>query len=261
MDEMPPINNRPPDPFVAARVNDPKVPPTGTFTVSGLLGDSDREGRRRLYLNTKLDFWVEFRTEDVVAVESVGPDQPPFLGLDATRVTVTRDARLEYVRSQVAGGDQDPFSLQAVGRPMGPLPMEAETWEAECAGPSFAGDCGTEFCPTDNDCPSGWTVCKPATCRVTERATCDTCRTCEDATCVTCRGRTCVTCGDATCVTCRATCVTCRTCGATCSATCAGTCARTCRFTCVPDVCETVLRCPTELQTHCNTCRCRTDIC
>ncbi|MFP5417118.1 MAG: hypothetical protein ACLGHZ_09675 [Actinomycetes bacterium] len=265
MDESTPFSNRPPDPFVAARIDDPSAPPPRTFTLAGLLGDSDRPGRRRLYLNTRLDFWAEFLTDDVRAVEPVAPDQPPFMGLDATRVTLARDARVDYVRTQSL--EEDAFALQPRASDVVPLP--AQTWEAECPGPTWGG-CPTELCGTNIECPSGWTVCKPATCRFTENATCDTCRTCGDATCDTCRGTTCVTCGNVTCRTCR-TCV--RTCGPTCANTCAPTCANTCantcartcgptcRATCVPELCETLVLCPTQLQTHCFTCRCRTDFC
>lgn len=250
------IAKRPPDPFVAARISDPKAGPQPALTLVGLLGDSDRPGRRRLYLTTRLDYWVEIRTEDVLTVEDVGPDQPPFQGLDATRITVVRDARLDYVRTASAGGD--PFAVQPLAAQAQLRMAPAETWEAECPGPSWGG-CPTDIgCPTANDCPSGWTVCKPATCRVTER-TCDTCA--NGATCgTTCDGtcRTCATCANtcaATCAnTCAATCA--NTCANTCAATCR-TCAATCRGTCDPDLCETFQRCPTFAQTHCNTCRCR----
>ncbi|MFT4216251.1 MAG: hypothetical protein QM619_03575 [Micropruina sp.] len=273
------IANRPSDPFVAARINDPAAGPPATLTLVGLLGDSDRPGRRRLYLSTRLDYWVEVRNSDVLAVEDVGPDQPPFQGLDATRLTVVRDAQLDYVRTAGAGA-ADPFSVQPMTAAARPMAALAETWEAECPGPSW-GDCPTDIgCPTANECPSGWTVCKPRTCRETQGATCQTCDTCRH-TCDTCHGGTCRTCGDgcptrgdATCVTCptgcattcgptcAATCLntcaaTCaNTCANTCAATCGATCGATCRFTCTPDVCETVGRCPTFAQTHCNTCRC-----
>ncbi|MEV0825091.1 hypothetical protein [Nonomuraea rubra] len=57
-----------------------------------------------------------------------------------------------------------------------------------------------------------------------------------------------------TCNTNNATCPdTCRpTCPATCRATCPDTCRGTCRATCE----RTCIRCPTELGTHCPTCRC-----
>ena len=243
------ITKRPADPFVAARISDPTAGPPATLSLVGLLGDSDRDGRRRLYLNTSLDYWVEFRTEDVVAVEDVGPDQTPFQGLDATRVTLVRSASVDYVHSRPAG--DDPFAVQPRSASLMRLD-DAETWEAECPGPSWGG-CPTDFaCPTNNECPSGWTVCKPRTCNCTD-VTCETC-----ANGATCRG----TCQD-TCRTCATACGTCNTCANTCVGTCANTCAATCRTcgatcraTCNADICETLVRCPTFAQTHCNTCRC-----
>ena len=258
------IAKRPPDPFVAARISDPKAGPPPALTLVGLLGDSDRPGRRRLYLNTRLDYWVEVRAEDVLTVEDVGPDQPPFQGLDATRLTIVRDAQLDYVRTATVTGD--PFAVQPLTSQARPLMQQAETWEAECPGPSWGG-CPTDIgCPTANDCPSGWTVCKPLTCRETQGTTCRTCDTCR-GTCQTCRRadtcRTCdcptqdVTCGN----TCAATCA--NTCAATCAGTCAtcptgcgATCGPACQVTRNPGLCETVGRGPTVLQTHCNTCRC-----
>ena len=247
------ITKRPADPFVAARISDPKAGPPATLTLIGLLGDSDRADRRRLYLTTRLDYWVEFLTEDVVAVEDVGPDQPPFQGLDATRVTLVRTARVDYVHSRTVGDDS--FSVAPRLAPVAMLDS-ADTWEAECPGPSWGG-CPTDFaCPTNNECPSGWTVCKPRTCNCTD-VTCETC-----ANGATCRGtcqdtcRTCNTCANTCAQTCAATCA--NTCAATCAATCGTTCrtCATCRGTCTPDLCETLLRCPTFAQTHCNTCRC-----
>ena len=106
------IEGRPPDPFVASRINDPGTPAPASFEISGLLGDSDRDGYRRLYLNTSLDYYVEFRTEDVLTVESVSPDQPPFVGLDATRVALNRDAQVAYVHSRPAAAS-DAFNIDA----------------------------------------------------------------------------------------------------------------------------------------------------
>ena len=89
------IAGRPADPFVIARVPNPADTPIRTLTLSGLLGDSDREGRRRLYFNTRLDYYAEFLNDDVIAVEDIAADQPPFVGLDATRVTLKRDAKVD----------------------------------------------------------------------------------------------------------------------------------------------------------------------
>jgi hypothetical protein len=222
---------RGPDPFVAARISDPATPPTPTVSLTGLFGDSDRADRKRLYLNTRLDYYVEFRTADVIAIDSISPDQPPFLGLDATRVTLARDARVDYVRSQV-DPEVDQFALDVRGG---------------AVMPSFAVS-------DDDQCPTGFTVCKPLQCRFTEnnRATCQTCQTdCNAATC------------DGTCQTCQTNCNqatcggTCQTCQTNCNqATCGGTC-QTCQTNCNQATCFGTCRpnC-TFAQTHCNTCWC-----
>jgi hypothetical protein len=54
------------DPFVQRRRPDPSQPPEAVRTLEGLLGDSDREGYKRLYFNVELDHYAEFRGEDVV---------------------------------------------------------------------------------------------------------------------------------------------------------------------------------------------------
>jgi hypothetical protein len=267
------ISNRSADEFVRARIPDPSAAPQPSRDLTGLLGDSDRAGSRRLYFNTRLDYYAEFREEDVVAVQSVPSDQPPFLGLDATRVSLKHDARIDYVHSQV--GVTDPFDLDVRGVQRDPRSLApAETWEAECPGPSAFDPCQTDFaCGTVNDCPTGWgTVCKPATCLCPSiqddcetrfDATCRTCRTCGQATCRTCNQATCQTCNQATCVTCgQATCQTCNqatcvTCG---QATC-GTCNQaTCQTCAGQNTCQTCdctdFQCgPTFAQTHCFTCR------
>ncbi|MFE6867705.1 hypothetical protein ACFVFS_14185 [Kitasatospora sp. NPDC057692] len=219
------IGDRPQDDFVARNLADPSQRPARTLTLSGLLGDSDRPGYRRLYFNKQLDYYAEFASADVLAVEDVGSDQPPFVGLDATKVTLSRDATVHFTRVESAA-PLDEFDLDlrlAQPRRTGTVPTtqpsEPQTFEAECPGPTF-GDCVTEFaCATDVDCPTGITVCKPRTCRCTENATCDTCagatceNTCFQQTCATCGENTCATCGEATCRTCAgATCATCHTC-------------------------------------------------
>lgn len=217
-DENDGIAGRPPDPFVAARMNDPGTPAPASFQLSGLLGDSDREGVRRLYLNTTLDYYVEFRSDDVLAVESVAPDEAPFVGLDATRVTLNRDAQIEYVRSQPAAGDA--FAVDAqVGLPGGgfiPDPTDpGGTIPTDFTGtlPQTPFGCIPDTLPPQclqtlgNRC-----LTKNATCWITQCQTCvnATCRTCFGATCQTCGQATCQTCGQATCATCdQDTCQTC----------------------------------------------------
>ena len=70
----------------------------------GFLGDSDRPGFRRLYFTRDLDYYAEFRTDDVVRIESIPADQPPFPGDEATRLTLRRDATVEYTGSALHTG-------------------------------------------------------------------------------------------------------------------------------------------------------------
>lgn len=209
------IEGRPPDPFVASRINDPGTPAPASFELAGLLGDSDRDGYRRLYLNTSLDYYVEFRTEDVLTVESVSPDQPPFVGLDATRVALNRDAQVAYVHSRPAAAS-DAFNIDArAGLQGGFLPDQTDPTDTVtdltltlpetplgCQLPTVDGTCGPRCLPTNTP-----------TCWFTQCQTCGngTCLTCFGTTCQTCNNQaTCQTCGQATCQTCdQATCQTC----------------------------------------------------
>lgn len=276
------IEGRPPDPFVAARINDPGAPAPASFQLSGLLGDSDRDGFRRLYLNTSLDYYVEFRSGDVLSVESVTADQPPFVGLDATRVTLTRDAQVDYIRSRTAAAD--PFAVNVQGGvpagftpdptdptitlPTRTLPTDFTRTLPESIGVGCVPDTLTPRC-LDTLLTRGTCLTCGGTCGVTQCATCGnatcrtcfgaTCQTCDQATCNTCDQATCNTCGQATCITCNAG-ATCHTCfgggcwktvgGATCATclTCQATaCNWTCNWNCqsVATPCVTQQRCPT----------------
>jgi hypothetical protein len=179
------------DPFVERGRPDPARPPEPVRILEGLLGDSDRAGRHRLYFSRELDSYAEFRDEDVVYRESIPADRPPFLGDDATGIALRRDATVEFTRVQ-APRPVDEFDLDVrlggrAGRPRG--------WER----------------PTD------FTVCWPFACRddLTEDTWMPTCR-------FTCRPTCPPTCEP----TCAATCP--ETCLPTCRETCAPTCPQTC---------------------------------
>lgn len=200
------VGPRSPDPFIQARVSDPSVPVPPSLALSGLFGDSDRSGRHRLYLNTRLDYYVEFSDADVLVVESIGPDLPPFVGLDATRVTLVRDAHVDYVRSRTVEStdwlDVTP-QVAATAAPPIQLALSRQIWNCEtheatacrpqACDPTLWGTC---VC-TENTCA---TACNQATCR----GTCNTCATaCNQGTCAgrTCNQGTCAgTCKPATCV-------------------------------------------------------------
>jgi hypothetical protein len=230
------------DPFVRRLRGDPSQPPPPVRVLEGLLGDSDRPGYHRIYFTREFDSYAEFRGEDVVYREPIPPDQPPFLGLDASRVGLRRDAPVWYTQVRTLR-PVDEFDLDirlgpsGGGRRAGALPIPPpETWEAECPGDTWGCSpvtfgCGTGrtdcVCPTDNTCR---TDCNQATCntcfatcntcntqcgQATCGATCQTCNTrCGQATCNTCNTR----CGQATCATCRTKCnqATCDTCGLQC---------------------------------------------
>ncbi len=238
-------DDRPQDPYVDRLRPDPSEPPQSAVTLSGLLGNSDRPGFRRLYFTRELDYYAEFREADVLDTSPVPPEQSPFRGLDATRVLLRAEAPIDYTRSRTAAeGDEFDIDVRlAAGAPR-LLPQIPQTWEAECPGPTW-GECPTSFtCVSCGDTCAiticrGRTcidVCTDNTCRTDcGQRTCDTCRTaCGQATCQTCQtrcgqptcGATCNTCntacGQATCITCQTRCgqATCRTCETRCELTC-----------------------------------------
>lgn len=250
--------DRPQDPFVERLRPDPSEPPTPVMVLEGLLGDSDRSGFRRLYLTRELNHYAEFRADQVLNIETIPADRAPFVGQEATRVTLPRDATIDYTRSRTAR-PLDEFDLDIrlapPGRAIGAGPA---TWEAECPGPTWGE------CPTFVTCVSCPDTCQITICR---GATCIDVNTCDIELCPTRARFTCRTCGTCPtrCETCR-TCVTCDTCAATCN-TCPTRC-ETCAPTCVtcPPCLTWNLTCDTCQRTVCDTCvtcspRCPTAIC
>jgi len=182
---------------------------------------------RRLYFTADLDVYAEFRTEDVVSVTDVPADQAPFLGEQATRVELRRDAAVDFTRTHqrraVDEFDLDVRIAARSGADVGPG-----------GGPVTWGEAG---------------------CYDTYGFGCQETGTIVTFTCATEYGETCgVTCGP----TCGPTCVTCwQTCGPTCQATCAPTCVtcgRTCRPTCrcTGPACTVDFRCMPRTQVGCD---------
>ena len=161
------------DPFVEKLRPDPSEPPIQVRVLEGLLGESDRERYRRLYFSRELDNYAEFRHEDVVYSEPIPSEQPPFFGLDATRVGIRRDATIEYTRVR-APRPVDEFDLDvrlggAPGRE-GALSLGTQATCETCQTVCFAtcqATCQTCF-------PTCFPTCRP-TCRPTCGQTCDTC--------------------------------------------------------------------------------------
>ena len=219
------------DPYVERLRPDPSQPPQRVVVLSGLLGNSDRPGYKRLYFNRALDYFAEFRSEDVVHTEQIPSDQHPMLGLDATRVSIRWDATIDYTWTKVAR-PLDEFDLDIrLGSAMarGPI-LPPETRGTDCPGftayrCNTVADCGPrdtiqiticrgntciDVCDTRVTCETCQTECGQATCATCETqcgqqtcATCQTCQTqCGQATCATCQTQ----CGQATCATCQTEC-------------------------------------------------------
>ncbi len=145
--------DRPQDPIVASLRPDPAQPPEPVLRMSGFLGDSDRPGFRRLYFTRDIDYYAEFRVEDVVHMAAIPAKAPPFLGDEATRVTLRRGATIEYTRTRT-GRSLDQFDLDVrLGRAMSveeetlPAgPIESITCFFTCPGsPGFT--CYVSCCP------------------------------------------------------------------------------------------------------------------
>jgi hypothetical protein len=93
----------PQDAYVARHRSEPTGPlPDPTLTMRGFLGDSDRAGYRRLYFTRDLDYYAEFRTDDVLELTRVAPEVSPFPGDEASRVVLRRDATVEYTQVRAA---------------------------------------------------------------------------------------------------------------------------------------------------------------
>jgi hypothetical protein len=91
-----PIGTREQDARVAYGRATPDSPARPGLTLVGFLGDSHREGYRRLYLDDGLTVFVEFNVEFVVYDNQLPAGQSPFLGEPATSVTFQLDAELEF---------------------------------------------------------------------------------------------------------------------------------------------------------------------
>jgi hypothetical protein len=242
-------------PYVERLRPDPASPPPQTLMIAGLPGNSDRPGFERLYFTRELNYYAEFRTDDVLFREVIASDTPPFVGLDVTRIALRRDATVSFTHER-QHVPVDQFDLEVrlgqvgIGAPSAApirtgltcFPDGGGCTDVTC-GPTecvhtCVGTCGATCRTCQTQC---MTRCNQNTCQPTCANTCaNTCATCAgQATCGTCAGQaTCATCaGQATCATCagQATCATCLTHCGTCVATCR-TC-DTCRTQC--DTCDT----------------------
>ena len=145
--------------FVEKLVPDPSQPPVPTVVLEGLLGRSPKEDYWRLYFTSEMNRYAEFREEDVVHSEAIPKEQPPLVGLEATKVWIRRDAKIRYTRTEsrqvqaefLGGGLTEGFRA-AIPQQPGPLPTPPIT------RPTLQFPCGESvfrICPSWVDaCPT-----------------------------------------------------------------------------------------------------------
>lgn len=243
-------NELPQHPLVERLKPDPSQPAKRVVVLTGLPGKSDRDGFQRLYLTTKLDYYAEFLASDIVNAEAIPAGQSPFPDHEATRVSVTRDATIRYIRER-RPQPVDEFDLDVrLGAPAAGAAPQAHP--ALFISP--VNGC-TDTCHTAcGTCPG------EATCLITQCATCRTCAgqaTCAGAaTCqaqATCAGHgTCVPtqCFDQACLYTNNQQNTCGACAPT-NATCFTACGQN---TCVNTQCQQAAACFTIPATCAQTC-------
>ncbi|NMO51811.1 hypothetical protein HH310_11475 [Actinoplanes sp. TBRC 11911] len=98
------------DPIVARLRPDPAQPAVRTTTLRGFLGDSELDGHRRIYFTRTLDYYAEFRNDDVLQIRSIPADQSPFPGEEASVVDLLPGVRVNYVRARITA-ETAPFEL------------------------------------------------------------------------------------------------------------------------------------------------------
>ncbi len=145
--EGPKEGDRGQDDIVSRRRPDPSRPPEPAAALSGFLGDSDRAGFRRLYFSQSLDYYCEFRVEDVLHMAEIPADEAPFRGEQATRIELKQDATVEYTRTGTVGA-VDEFDLD----------VRFDAVSARRHGPEY-----TLF---------GWTMCGWAGCETQSPTVC-----------------------------------------------------------------------------------------
>lgn len=168
------------DPLVDRLRPDPAQPATPARVLLGFFGDSDRPGFRRLYFTIELDSYAEFRIDDVLGVDDIPADQQPFVGDEATRVWIRRDATIDYTRTHTPRPvDEFDLDVRLASR------QDAARWRAgtlqtrcERCPPIDRDRTGKPTCDNvvtcDAPCLLPVTVLDPTCERTCAGATCDT---------------------------------------------------------------------------------------
>jgi len=105
-----PAGNGRQDPIVERLRPDPAQPALRTTTLRGFLGNSELDGRQRIYFTRTLDYYAEFRSEDVVRIAAIAAEESPFPGEAATMVELPPGVTVNYVRARVTP-ETSPFDL------------------------------------------------------------------------------------------------------------------------------------------------------
>jgi hypothetical protein len=238
----------PQHPLVGRLKPDPTQPAQRVIELVGLPGDSDRVGYQRLYLTARLDYYAEFQAHDIVYGETVAADVSPIAGQEATKVSIRRDATINYtwVRSPQPLDEFDlDVRLGAAGFaiPAPALPPPTITACNRCVTPTdtcrMPCDVVTAAAcrPTGPACPPTGAACVGTYTCGTNCGTCATCQTqCNQDTCATCQTQ----CNQDTCATCQTQCnqITCAPyCTAGYTFCDQNTCAPTCHTACQQQTC------------------------
>ncbi|MEV0829998.1 hypothetical protein [Nonomuraea rubra] len=181
-EEAPRRADRPQDPIVEKFRPDPAQPPAAVLRMTGFLGDSDRPDHRRLYFTRELDYYAEFHTDDVIDMTTIAGEEEPFQGEEATRVSLRREAAVEFTRTRT-GRALDEFDLDIRFARQGSgecIPGVTDSREHGCPEPTAAGggDCVTPVtcAPTCETCFTNCGSCYE-TCRI--HTNCGSCVTCD----------------------------------------------------------------------------------
>lgn len=237
---------------LAGLANLPKQAAEGSRSLTGIPGESRNATHLLIYPTLDQSRFIEIPYEDIVASQSLSPEESPFGAAGGVRVMVRQNATITSGLVTAKDGEaRDDFDLDIRLGTAGRVEKRDDGDDTE------NGDCGD----TVDECDNTGDVCDQTDddeCILPTEGDCNTdvadcgVRTRDEDTCVTCGEcktiATCATCGRQTCATCETceTCVTCVTCEAECKrptlegcetavTRCAGDCEVGTRVTCSPE--------------------------
>jgi hypothetical protein len=151
------------DPIVERLRPDPARPALRTTTLRGFLGHSELPDRQRIYFTRTLDYYAEFRSEDVVQITALPAEESPFPGEPASMVELPPGVTINYVRALVTQ-EKAPFDLDI--RPASLGIQDIPIFTDSVISPScniFDTTCTGVGCGDDQYYPVSYTDCPPPT--------------------------------------------------------------------------------------------------